>query len=66
MNYRVTNKRSYPVQLALRSRNGKGTMAITLPYKKSYDIPEERFSDQITSLENRGDVKVEKITKKRD
>jgi hypothetical protein len=41
-------------------------MAITLPYKKSYDIPEERFSDQITSLENRGDVKVEKITKKRD
>ena len=64
MIYRVTNKKRGPVQLALRTRDGQGTSIIVLPWKKTFDIPEERFSEQITSLELRGDVSVEKITKK--
>ena len=64
MIYRVTNKRRGPVQLALRTRDGNGTSIIVLPWKKTYDIPEERYSEQIDALEMRGDVVVEKITKK--
>lgn len=64
MIYRVTNKRRGPVQLALKTRDGNGTSLIVLPWKKSLDIPEERYSSQIDSLEQHGDVSVEKITKK--
>jgi hypothetical protein len=63
MIYRVTNKRRGPIQLALRTRDGGGTHVITLPWKSTLDIPEEKFSDQITALENKGDVIVEKIYK---
>jgi len=65
MLYRVTNKTNGPIQLALHSTNGKGTKLITLPYKKTYDIPEERYSTQIENLRNRGEVVVEKVYKKR-
>lgn len=64
MIYRVTNKRRGPVQLALKTRDGQGTSLIVLPWKKTFDIPEERYSTQIDALEMRGDVSVEKIIKK--
>ncbi len=64
MIYRVTNKRRGPVQLALKTRDGNGTSVMVLPWKQTFDIPEERYSDQIDALESRGDVTVEKITKK--
>jgi len=64
MIYRVTNKRRGPVQLALKTRDGNGTSIIVLPWKKTYDIPEERYSPQIDALEMKGDITVEKITRK--
>jgi hypothetical protein len=64
MIFRVTNKQRGPVQLALKTRDGNGTSIIVLPWKKTFDIPEERYSDQISALELRGDITVEKITKK--
>jgi hypothetical protein len=65
MIYRVTNKRMGPTQLALASRDGNGTKLIVLPWKKTYDIPEEMYSEQIDALCKKGDVVVEKIYKKR-
>ena len=64
MIYRVTNKKRGPVQLALKTRDGNGTSIMVLPWGKSFDIPEERYSSQIDSLEQTGQVVVEKITKK--
>ena len=63
MIYRVKNRRQGPISLALHSQDGKGTQTIVLPWKQTFDIPEERFSEQIRELERRGDVAVEEIRK---
>lgn len=64
MIYRVKNKSRGPVQLAIHSRDGNKTEIMVLPWKGTFDIPEERFSSQIESLENKGLIVIEKITKK--
>ncbi len=64
MIYRVSNKRRGPIQLALHRRDGRGTQLVVLPWKKSFDIPEEKYSEQIDELVKKGDVVVEKLTKK--
>lgn len=64
MFYQITNRKQGPVQLALRSLDGKKTKSIVLPWKATFKISEEQFSDQINNLAERGDIKLEKITKK--
>ncbi len=65
MIYRVTNKRMGPTQLALHSRDGGGTKLIVLPWKRTYDIPEEMYSEQVDALYKKGDISVEKILNKK-
>lgn len=64
MFYRITNKKRGPVQIALRTRDGNGTQVIVLPWKGQFDVSEERYNEQITTLERRGVIVVEKIYKK--
>lgn len=61
MIYRVMNKKQVPVQLAIRSLDGQKTKLIVLPPKQSFDIPEERYSSQITALASKGDVVVTQV-----
>lgn len=64
MLYRIKNTSMGPVQLALKSRSGEATKLVVLPWKQTFDIPEEFYSEQIEALEKRGDVFVQQIIKK--
>jgi len=64
MIYRVTNKTQGPVQLAIKTRDETGTQLLVLPWRSSLDIPAERTSQQIDSLEKKGIITIEKITSK--
>ena len=45
MFYRITNNRRGPVQLAIRTQDEKGTQVIVLPFKKTINLPEEKYSE---------------------
>jgi len=63
MIFRVKNKKRGPIQLAVKTRDERGTQVMVLPWKASFDIPEERMSPQIEALEKRGEVTITKIYK---
>ena len=64
MIYRVKSKKSGPIQLALRTLDGTGTHVVVLPARGVLDIPEERYNEQITNLEAKGDIVIEQVYKK--
>ena len=64
MIFRIKNKMRGPVQLAVKTRDERGTQLMVLPWKASFDIPEERMSPQIEGLEKKGIITITKVYKK--
>ena len=64
MIYRVKNISAGPIQLALHDTTKTKTEVMVLPVAATYDIPEEKYSEQITSVSQEGFVRIKKITSK--
>ncbi len=64
MIFRIKNRIRGPVQLAVKTRDERGTQIMVLQWKASLDLPEERMSPQLYNLEKKGIITITKVYKK--